>query len=162
MARILVVHGPNLNLLGTREQHIYGQTSLAEIHQTLAQSAQQAGHSIEFFQSNHEGALVDYLQQHGAQADMLIINPAAYTHTSVAMRDAILAMRLPVIEVHLSNVYRREAFRRQSYLTDITVGQVAGFGPRSYVLALAAACHLLRQQAETVAQEGGNSGALRG
>jgi 3-dehydroquinate dehydratase II len=153
VARILVVHGPNLNVLGTREQQIYGQTSLAEIHQTLSQYAQKAGHSIECFQSNHEGALVDYIQQHGVQADMLIINPAAYTHTSVAMRDAILAVRLPVIEVHLSNVYQRE---------DIAVGQVAGFGPHSYVLALAAACHLLRQQAETVAQEGGNRGARSG
>jgi 3-dehydroquinate dehydratase-2 len=162
VARILVVHGPNLNLLGTREQQIYGQTSLAEINQTLGQYAQKAGHSIECFHSNHEGALVEYIQQHGVQADMLIINPAAYTHTSVAIRDAILAVSLPVIEVHLSNVYRREAFRRQSYLTDIAVGQVAGFGPHSYVLALAAACHLLHQQAETVAQEGENRGARRG
>jgi 3-dehydroquinate dehydratase-2 len=160
VARILVVHGPNLNLLGTREQRIYGQTPLAEIDQTLDQYAQKAGHRIEFFQSNHEGALVDYIQQHGVQADMLIINPAAYTHTSVAIRDAILAVHLPVIEVHLSNVYQREAFRRQSYLTDIVVGQVAGFGPHSYVLALAAACHLLQQQAEMVRREEGNRGAL--
>jgi 3-dehydroquinate dehydratase II len=151
VARILVVHGPNLNLLGTREQQIYGQTSLAEIQQTLGQYAQEAGHSIECFQSNHEGALVDYIQQHGAHADMLILNPAAYTHTSVAIRDALLAVRLPVIEVHLSNVYQREAFRRQSYLSDIAVGQVAGFGPHSYMLAVMAACHLLRQQAGPVA-----------
>jgi 3-dehydroquinate dehydratase-2 len=161
VARILVVHGPNLNMLGTREQQIYGRTSLAEIDQMLGQGAQKAGHTIEFFQSNHEGALVDYIQQHGAQADMLIINPAAYTHTSIALRDAILAVSRPVIEVHLSNVHRREAFRRQSYLADIAVGQVVGFGPHSYMLALAAACHLLCQQAETVAQEGGNRGVLR-
>jgi 3-dehydroquinate dehydratase-2 len=109
----------------------------------LCQAAQQQGHTLEFFQSNHEGALVDWLQQHGAQADVLLINPAAYTHTSIAIRDAILAVGLPVIEVHLSNIYQREPFRHQSYLTDIAVGQVAGFGPHSYVLAFEAACHLL-------------------
>ena len=145
MACILVVHGPNLNLLGTRERQIYGQTSLAEINQMLGQSAQRAGHTLECFQSNHEGALVDCIQQRGAQADVLIINPAAYTHTSIAIRDAILAVGIPMIEVHLSNIHRREPFRRQSYLADIAVGQVAGFGPHSYVLALEAACHVLRQ-----------------
>ena len=145
MACILVVHGPNLNLLGTRERQIYGQTSLAEINQMLGQSAQRAGHTLECFQSNHEGALVDCLQQRGAQADVLIINPAAYTHTSIAIRDAILAVGIPTIEVHLSNIHQREPFRRQSYLADIAVGQVAGFGPHSYVLALEAACHVLRQ-----------------
>lgn len=145
MACILVVHGPNLNLLGTRERQIYGPASLAEINQMLCKAAQQEGHTLEFFQANHEGALVECIQQRGAQADMLLINPAAYTHTSIAIRDAILAVGLPVIEVHLSNIYRREPFRHQSYLTDIAVGQVAGFGPHSYVLALEAACHLLRQ-----------------
>ena len=146
MARILVMHGPNLNLLGTREPQIYGQTLLAEIDQELRQRAMAAGHELETFQSNHEGALVDCIQQRGMQAALLIINPGAYTHTSIAIRDAILAVGVPVIEVHLSNIYRREPFRRQSYLTDIALGQVAGFGPHSYMLALQAACHWLQQQ----------------
>ena len=146
MARILVMHGPNLNLLGTREPQIYGQTLLAEIDQELRQRAMAAGHELETFQSNHEGALVDCIQQRGMQAALLIINPGAYTHTSIAIRDAILAVGVPVIEVHLSNIYRREPFRRQSYLTDIALGQVVGFGPHSYMLALQAACHWLQQQ----------------
>jgi 3-dehydroquinate dehydratase-2 len=145
VGRILVVHGPNLNLLGQRERQIYGQSTLATINQRLRDSAQQAGHEVDIFQSNHEGALVDYIQQQGPQADILIINPAAYTHTSVAIRDAILAVNIPVIEVHLSHIYRREAFRHRSYFADIAVGQVAGFGAHSYFLALQAACHVLRQ-----------------
>src|SRR5262249_48031821 len=107
MARILVIHGPNLNLLGTREPQVYGQTSLAEINQDLLQRATMAGYELETFQSNHEGSLVDCIQQRGAQAALLIINPGAYTHTSVAIRDAILAVGIPVIEVHLSNIHRR-------------------------------------------------------
>jgi 3-dehydroquinate dehydratase-2 len=146
MARILVMHGPNLNLLGTREPQLYGQTSLAEIDQELRQGAMAAGHELETFQSNHEGTLVDYIQQRGTQAALLIINAGAYTHTSIAIRDAILAVGVPVIEVHLSNVYRREPFRWQSYLADIALGQVAGFGAHSYMLALQAACSWLLQQ----------------
>jgi 3-dehydroquinate dehydratase-2 len=146
MARILVMHGPNLNLLGTREPQVYGQTSLAEIDHELRQRAMAAGHEVETFQSNHEGVLVDCIQQRGPQAALLIINPGAYTHTSIAIRDAILAVGVPVIEVHLSNIYRREPFRRQSYLADITLGQVAGFGSYSYILALQAAIHWLKQQ----------------
>ena len=152
MARILVMHGPNLNLLGTREPQVYGQTSLAEIDHELRQRAIAAGHELETFQSNHEGALVDCIQQRGAQAALLIINPGAYTHTSIAIRDAILAVGLPVIEVHLSNIYRREPFRRQSYLADITLGQVAGFGSYSYILALQAALHWFQQQEPRVSQ----------
>jgi 3-dehydroquinate dehydratase-2 len=144
VGRILVLHGPNLNLLGQRERQIYGQTSLAAINQLLSEWACQNGHEVDIFQSNHAGELVDYLQQHGPQADILIINPAAYTHTSVALRDAILAVNIPAIEVHLSNVYQREAFRHHSYLADIAVGQVAGFGPQSYLLAVQAACSLLQ------------------
>ena len=146
MARILVIHGPNLNLLGTREPQVYGQTALAEINQALLQRATAAGHELETLQSNHEGALVDCIQQRGAQAALLIINPGAYTHTSIAIRDAILAVGVPIIEVHLSNIHRREPFRRQSYLSDIALGQVAGFGPSSYMLALQAACHWLQEQ----------------
>ena len=147
MARILVIHGPNLNLLGTREPQVYGQTSLAEINQDLRRRAMEAGYELETFQSNHEGALIDCIQQRGAQAALLMINPGAYTHTSIAIRDAILAVGIPVIEVHLSNIHRREPFRRQSYLADIALGQVVGFGPYSYVLALQAACQWLQAQA---------------
>jgi 3-dehydroquinate dehydratase-2 len=154
VARILIVHGPNLNLLGQRERQIYGQTSLADIDQGLREFAQREGHTIEIFQSNHEGELVDWLQRHGPQAHMLLINPAAYTHTSVAIRDAILAVNIPAIEIHLSHIHQREAFRRHSYVADIAVGQIAGFGPQSYFLALQAACHLLRQQEETASPEG--------
>src|SRR4030095_5713585 len=152
MARILVMHGPNLNLLGTREPQLYGQTSLAEIDQELRQCAMAAGHELETFQSNSEGALVDYIQQRGTEAALLILNAGAYTHTSIALRDAILAVGMPVIEVHLSNVYRREPFRRQSYLADIALGQVAGFGSYSYIVALQAALHWLQQQESRVSQ----------
>jgi 3-dehydroquinate dehydratase-2 len=146
MGAILVLHGPNLNMLGRREQQIYGQTSLNAINAMLRQGAQQAGHQIDIMQSNHEGALVDHIQQRGPQADILIMNPAAFTHTSVAIRDAVLAVNIPLIEVHLSNIYRREPFRKHSYLADIAVGQVAGFGAFSYQLALDAACNVLRQR----------------
>jgi 3-dehydroquinate dehydratase II len=147
MATILIAHGPNLNMLGTRERHIYGELSLVDINQRLARQAAAAGHEIAILQSNHEGALVDYIQQQGRQAAILIINPGAYTHTSVAIRDAILAVGLAVIEVHLSNVHRREAFRQHSYLADIAVGQIVGFGAQSYSLALQAACHWLQHEA---------------
>jgi 3-dehydroquinate dehydratase II len=140
MGHILVIHGPNLNLLGTREPGIYGATSLPEINQRLQQDAEDAGHTLSFFQSNHEGAIVDHIQQQGAEADILIINPGAFTHTSVAIRDAILAVALPAIEVHLSNIHQREPFRHHSYFSDICIGQVVGFGPQSYRLALQAAC----------------------
>ncbi len=143
MGHILVIHGPNLNLLGTREPGIYGQTSLAEINQRLQQEAEAAGHTLSAFQSNHEGAIVDYIQQHRPQTDILIINAGAYTHTSIAIRDAILAVDLPAIEVHLSNIHKREPFRHHSYLSDICIGQVVGFGPQSYSLALQAACTCL-------------------
>jgi 3-dehydroquinate dehydratase-2 len=145
MAHILVLHGPNLNLLGTREQQIYGAMTLGEINQRLRQESITAGHEVTIFQSNHEGELVDVIQQHGSQAAALIINPGAYTHTSIAIRDAILAVNIPTIEVHLSNIFCRESFRRQSYLADIAIGQIAGFGPQSYFLAFQATCHLLRQ-----------------
>jgi len=140
VGHILVIHGPNLNLLGTREPGIYGATTLPEINQRLRQEAEEAGHRLSAFQSNHEGAIVDHIQQQGEQADILIINPGAYTHTSVAIRDAILAVSLPAIEVHLSNIHQREPFRRHSYFSDICLGQVVGFGPQSYSLALQAAC----------------------
>ena len=147
MAHILLVHGPNLNLLGTREPEVYGRTTLADINQQMEQGAEQAGHTLSFFQSNHEGAIVDWVQEHGPKAAILIINPAAFTHTSVAIRDAIRGVDIPAIEVHLSNIYHREPFRRHSYFSDICIGQVAGFGAHSYQLALQAACHQLDQDA---------------
>ena len=152
MARILIAHGPNLNLLGSREQHIYGSTTLAEINRDLEREASLLGHETECFQTNHEGELVDWVQTHGPQGDILILNPAAFTHTSVALRDAILGVAVPVIEVHLSNIYRREPFRAHSYIADIAVGQVAGFGPHSYKLALQAAHQVLGRETKPAPQ----------
>jgi 3-dehydroquinate dehydratase-2 len=125
VGHILVIHGPNLNLLGTREPGIYGATTLSEINQRLQREAEDAGHTLSFFQSNHEGAIVDHIQQQGVGTDILIINPGAYTHTSVAIRDAILAVALPAIEVHLSNIHQREPFRHHSYFSDILALQAA-------------------------------------
>ena len=132
-----VLHGPNLNLLGTREPGIYGATTLSQINQGLAAQAQAAGAQLEAFQSNHEGALVDRIQQApAAGVKFIVINPAAYTHTSVAIRDALAAVGIPFIEVHLSNIHRREAFRHHSYLSELAVGVIAGLGPSGYRLAL--------------------------
>lgn len=143
-ARVLVIHGPNLNLLGDREPEIYGRTSLAEIDRRLRALGRELGMSLETFQSNSEGAIVDRIQQARGRADVLVINPAAYTHTSVAIRDAVGALGVPLIEVHLSNVYRREPFRHHSTLADIAHGRIMGFGPESYMLALRAAAGLVQ------------------
>ena len=140
MSHILVIHGPNLNLLGTREPELYGADTLAAINQNLNQMAQKNGVSLQTFQSNNEGEIVSCIQQAADnQVDFIIINPAAYTHTSVAIRDAFLATRIPFIETHLSNVYAREEFRMHSYLSDLAVGVIGGFGKNSYMLALEAA-----------------------
>lgn len=137
---ILVLHGPNLNLLGTREPEVYGRTTLADIDARLAALAGELGVAVEAFQSNAEHELVGRVQQApAAGVRFIIINPAAFTHTSVALRDALAAVRVPFIEVHLSNVHAREAFRHRSYLSDIAVGVVAGLGPVGYELALRAA-----------------------
>ncbi len=134
---ILVLHGPNLNLLGLREPEHYGSATLATINQTLADIAQHAGVKLETFQSNAEAELVTKIQSLASgEVDFVIINPAAFTHTSVAMRDALSAVKVPFIEVHLSNVYAREAFRHHSYFTDIAVGVISGLGARGYALAL--------------------------
>ncbi|NYT63448.1 type II 3-dehydroquinate dehydratase [Alcaligenaceae bacterium] len=134
---ILVLHGPNLNLLGTREPEVYGRHTLADINQRLQQLATEHGASCIAFQSNHEGALVDRIQAaRQDQTDFILINAAAYTHTSVAVRDALAAVSIPFIEVHLSNVYKREPFRHQSYLSDTAVGVVAGLGAFGYEAAL--------------------------
>ena len=134
--RILVLHGPNLNLLGQREPGLYGSDTLAAIDAELARQAEQLGTELECFQSNHEGALVDRIQQAAGQVDGVLINAGAYTHTSIAIRDALLGVKLPFVELHLSNVHAREEFRHRSYLADKAVGVICGFGPISYYLAL--------------------------
>lgn len=140
MAKILVLHGPNLNLLGIREPGLYGRVALAEIDAALHAHAAVAHHTIECFQSNDEAALIDRVQAaHGDGTAFIVINPAGYTHTSVALRDALAAVALPFIEVHLSNPHAREAFRRQSYFSDLAVGVICGFGADSYLYALDAA-----------------------
>lgn len=139
MAKFLLLHGPNLNLLGTREPEVYGHTTLAEINQNLAEQALAAGHQLESFQSNAEHELVDRIHNARGNTDFIIINPAAFTHSSVALRDALAGVAIPFIEVHLSNVHARESFRHHSYLSDLAVGVICGFGPMSYQLALQAA-----------------------
>ena len=144
MAKLLVLHGPNLNLLGSREPEVYGRDTLADIDAQLASQAQAAGHALESFQSNAEHALVERVQQARDKGiDWILINPAAFTHTSIALRDALAAVAIPFIEVHLSNVHAREPFRRHSYLSDLAVGVVCGFGADSYALALQAALRRL-------------------
>lgn len=147
---ILVLHGPNLNLLGSREPDVYGRETLADIDTALAETAARHDAEIVSFQSNHEGALVDRVQAaRGEGFDFIIINPAALTHTSVALRDALAAVDLPFIEVHLSNVYRREAFRRQSFFSDIAVGVICGLGSAGYLAALQYALGVLGARAAT-------------
>ena len=136
--RVLVLHGPNLNLVGTREPGIYGRETLAEIERRLHDLADDLGVTLEMFQSNSEGKLVDRIQTARDSADAIIINAGAYTHTSVAIRDALLTTELPVVEVHLSNTYKRETFRHRSLIADIAVGQIVGFGADSYLLGLRA------------------------
>lgn len=136
MKKILVLHGPNLDLLGARETTVYGTVTLKEINSMLREEAKRRKLSLKIVQSNHEGALVDQIGKAARRYDGIIINPAAYTHTSVAVRDAILACGLPVVEVHLSNIYQRESFRQHSLTAPACVGQIAGFGKESYLLGL--------------------------
>lgn len=135
MKKILLLNGPNLNLLGVREPDKYGSTSLAEIESSLRTYVESRGAALECFQSNHEGALVDRIQQASGKFDAVIINPGAYTHTSVAIRDAFLSVNMPFVEVHLSNIFKRESFRHHSYLSDIALGSIIGLGPMGYRLA---------------------------
>jgi 3-dehydroquinate dehydratase-2 len=136
--RILVLQGPNLNLLGTREPEIYGTTSLEDLHGDLTAAAKEWGAELEFFQSNHEGALIDRIQEAVSWADGIVVNPAGLTHTSVALRDALVASGLPVVEVHLSNIFAREEFREHSFVSGVALGVISGLGPLGYRLALQA------------------------
>jgi len=140
MPRILVLHGPNLNLLGSREESIYGTATLAEIDASLMKLGGELGAELVIRQSNLEGELVTWIQEARRGYHGVIINPAAYTHTSIAIRDALAAVDLPTVEVHLSNIYRREEFRRHSYVSGIALAQVSGFGPAGYLLALRGLC----------------------
>jgi 3-dehydroquinate dehydratase-2 len=142
---LLVLHGPNLNLLGKREPHIYGSVTLEEINHFLLKEGERLGATVVVFQSNQEGVLVDQIQEALGQYQGIIINAGAYTHTSVAIRDAIAAVKIPTVEVHLSNIYQRESFRHHSYIAPIAIGQISGFGPNSYRLGLQALIDYLRQ-----------------
>jgi 3-dehydroquinate dehydratase-2 len=134
--KVLVIHGPNLNMLGKREPQIYGHESLAEIDARLQERGQELGIDVETFQSNHEGTLVDEIQQAAGIFHGVVINPAAYTHTSVAIRDALLMLDIPIIEIHLSNINKREPFRHKSMIADVVAARIAGFGSYGYLLAL--------------------------
>jgi len=146
MKKILVIHGPNLNLLGQREPDVYGSVTIKKINDALRAIAKKEKVSVEIFQSNHEGEIVSKIGEAKRSADAIVINPAAYTHTSVAIRDAISAIRIPTIEVHLSNIYAREEFRHHSLIAPVAAGQISGFGAKSYELGFLAALDLLKRK----------------
>lgn len=159
--KVVVIQGPNLNMLGLREQNIYGQMKLEDIHQQIKGVAEQNNVEIEFFQSNLEGEIVDRIQECYGDADGILINPAAYTHTSIAIRDAISAIQIPAVEVHLSNIYQREEFRHKSLTAPVCAGQVSGFGPMSYHLGMLAIIQIMNeiqamQQAQAAQQAQAN------
>ncbi|RUM57882.1 MAG: type II 3-dehydroquinate dehydratase [Nautilia sp.] len=143
--KICVIQGPNLNMLGIRETNIYGPMKLEDIHAQMKNVAEQNGYEIEFFQSNLEGEIVDKIQECLGDADGIIINPAAYTHTSIAIRDALRAVQLPAVEVHISNIAGREEFRQKSMISDVCAGTIAGFGPFSYHLGMIAMIQILNE-----------------
>jgi 3-dehydroquinate dehydratase II len=152
MTRLLVLHGPNLNLLGTREPEVYGRVTLPQIDQALADRAADAGAELASFQSNHEGALIDRIHSaRNEKTDFILINPAAYTHTSVAIRDALAGVDIPFVEIHLSNVHRRESFRHHSYFSDLAEGVICGLGWKGYLYALEFALDRLSTQASAQA-----------
>ena len=141
--QILVIHGPNLNTLGQREPETYGYTSLADIDRELKKLGKQWGLEVSTYQSNHEGAIVDTIQQAAGKLSGLVINPAAFTHTSIAIRDALLLLAVPIIEVHISNIHRREPFRQHSFIADVATGQIVGLGVNGYYLSLRAMADLV-------------------
>lgn len=156
--KIAVIQGPNLNMLGVREQQIYGPMTLDQIHEQMSASAAQNGIEVEFFQSNLEGEIVDKIQECLGEFDGIIINPAAYTHTSIAIRDALAAVNLPTVEVHISNIYKREEFRQKSITAASSTGVIAGFGPFGYHLALISLTQILSeiqaiQEAQSASEE---------
>jgi len=142
--KVLVIHGPNLNLLGTREPEIYGKTTLDEINSGLEKLGNRLGLAVETFQSNHEGAIVDKIQQAVSVQKGLIINPAAYTHTSIAIRDALVMLDIPIIEIHISNIYKREPFRHQTLIGGVVTAQIKGFGAQGYTMALEALAKMIK------------------
>jgi len=146
MPKVLFINGPNLNMLGVREKEYYGSQTLEEINTSLSSMAAQKGVAAEFFQSNHEGELVDRIQQGYGKVDCIIINPGALTHYSIALYDALKLLQVPVIEIHLSNIYARESFRNKSLISPLAVGGIFGLGPIGYNLALEAACQLLEKE----------------
>lgn len=145
MASIWVIHGPNLNLLGRREPALYGHGTLQDIDRSLVELARSSGHLLSSFQSNHEGDLVTWIQEAAEEADLLLLNPGGYTHSSVALRDALIACSIPTVEVHITNTNAREPFRRQSLIADVVQARVMGFGPASYEVALRGGLILLEQ-----------------
>ncbi len=153
--KVLVLNGPNLNLLGIREPDVYGATSLADIERACLGAGKRLGLAVDFRQSNQEGTLVDWIQEAMTAARGIVINPGAYTHTSVAIHDAIRAVGLPVIEVHLSNIFAREDFRHHSYVSPVAAGTICGFGPQGYVLALEAMQALTAATKKTNKRKGG-------
>jgi 3-dehydroquinate dehydratase II len=142
--KVLIIHGPNLNMLGIREPETYGSFSLTDINQEIKESGEKLNLELDFFQSNHEGDIVEKIQSVRGTCNGLIINPAAYTHTSIAIRDAISLLDIPVIEIHMSNIYKRESFRRKSLIAGVVAGQIAGFGKHGYLLALYAMKDLVK------------------
>jgi len=142
--KIVIINGPNLNLLGVREQEIYGANTLEDMEKLVTGFAEDNNMDLDFFQSNHEGEIIGYIHEHRS-ANGIIINPAAFTHTSIAIRDAIAAVNIPAVEVHLSNIYTREEFRRMSFIAPVCIGQISGFGIYSYLLALQALSNYLNK-----------------
>lgn len=143
--KIAVIQGPNLNMLGIREQHIYGSMSLEQIHEQLKNAAEQNGIEVEFFQSNFEGEIVDRIQECLGTVDGIMINPAAYSHTSIAIKDALSAVSMPVVEVHISNIYKREEFRQKSITAGASTGVISGFGPFGYHMGLIALMQIVSE-----------------
>lgn len=146
MAKVLVIHGPNLNMLGRRETAVYGNVTLDEINNAVRLLAKEIGADVSFFQSNSEGKLIDIIHEAAGAYDAIVINPGGYTHSSVALRDAIAAVNIPAVEVHMSNIYSREEFRHHSYISPVAVGQISGFGVNSYLLGLRAAVEMVRNK----------------